>query len=86
MTNRELRAQGLPHNLPTSHVAARMVITVMRDGRTSVTGPLGNKKLCMAILNDAANVINQFNPQSEEQEQKPDAAIIVPDSKIILPS
>lgn len=62
-----------------------MTITVMKDGQTKVTGPLGNRALCEAILQDAANVIKAYSPKSEAEEQKPDAGIIVEQPRIIVP-
>jgi hypothetical protein len=68
---------------PAGDVVARMVIEIRRNGQTSVIGPMGNKKLCMAILEDAANVVKAYNAESEKDEANPESAIVKPSSGII---
>lgn len=81
--NRAERRRGLL-DIVDPNIAAELHIYIMKDGQTKVKGPLGNRKLCEAILQDAANVIKAFNPQTEEEE-KGAPKIVTLDKQIIVP-
>jgi len=94
MTNQERRAQGVPRGATAeffrprfdqSQIAMELTITILKNGQTKVTGPLNNRALCEAILQDAYNMIKEYSPKSEEEEHKPDAGIVVETPRIILP-
>jgi hypothetical protein len=54
-------------------VKARLIIEVMEDDKVYVTGPLDNKKLCRAMLEEAIETVEKFKP----------GQLVLPDKKIL---
>jgi hypothetical protein len=59
-------------------VLTELRIRVLSNGQTQVTGPLNNPKLCMAIFEDAVNVIRAYNPISDLQAGQPIVGAVAP--------
>lgn len=42
--------------------AAKLIIEVREDGKVYATGPLHDKQLCIAMLEEAKEIIKRFDP------------------------
>lgn len=83
MTNQEKRMMGLARN---THIVTEIRIKLLNTGQVQVTGPLGQTKLCEEMLNESFKVVRSFKAETQAQEEGGTADILVPESRIILPS
>lgn len=72
-TNRELRAQGLPHQRPIREI----VIRLFADGSCQTSAPMAEKQVCEEMLNAAAKAIANYHAQSEAEEKGGEASRII---------
>jgi len=66
-------------------LVAKVMIELLSNGQIKVTAPLSNPKACMAMLDEAAKVIQKLIPESEAEEQGKLKVTIV-ERKLILPN
>jgi len=48
---------------------AQLTITILPDGKTKVNGPLFNTKLCIAMLKEAFDAVQEFKVNGSTEQR-----------------